>query len=135
MQQPVSTLLQHGEINIAPLTASTLAEVDAAMRISVHPCRIGAAALKLMHLCHFGTLQCTLPKNSSNLCRHCRNMVEKKKIALLTAGTHAEVDAAMRISVHPCRIGAAALKLMHVCRLQCTLPENATARVDIVATW
>ena len=71
MQQPVSTLLQHGEINIAPLTA----------------------------------------------------------------GTHAEVDAAMRISVHPCRIGAAALKLMHLCRLQSTLPENATARVDIVATW
>ena len=56
-------------------------------------------------------------------------------IAPLTAGTHAEVDAAMRISVHPCRIGAAALKLMHLCRLQCTLPENATARVDIVAIW
>ena len=56
-------------------------------------------------------------------------------IAPLTAGTHAEVDAAMRISVHPCRIGAAALKLMHLCRLQCTLPENATTRVDIVATW
>ena len=71
MQQPVSTLLQHGEINIAPLTT----------------------------------------------------------------GTHAEVDAAMRISVHPCRIGAAALKLMHLCRLPCTLPDNVTARVDIVATW
>ena len=72
----VSTLPQHGEINIAPLTAGTHAEVDAAMRISVHPCRIGAAALTILyalwkHRCHsLGALVKAVPKDIGGGCSH-----------------------------------------------------------------